>query len=92
MKKLINGKVYDTESAFKLGEIETPLDKDNPAYFKAGLYLTPISRRFFLAGTGGGLTRFGTKLETDEKVIPISSEQAKNIAESFQKYKLNKPR
>jgi hypothetical protein len=59
MKKIIDGKRYDTEKAILIGEATS--DNAYPGdfrYWEANLYRTPKSGRYFLAGNGGAMTRF----------------------------------
>ena len=54
MKKVISGKVYDTETAERIGEVSFGNPSDFHFYDEA-LYRTQ-NGRFFLAGEGGPLT------------------------------------
>lgn len=62
MKKIINGVLYDTDKASLVGEYDNlHYGADSVtdfSYWQAGLYKTPRSGRFFLAGEGGPMTRF----------------------------------
>ena len=49
---------YDTEKAIKVGTYCSPESTSDFTWFEATLYKTPRSRRFFLAGEGGALSRF----------------------------------
>jgi hypothetical protein len=60
MKAIINGLRYDTDKAVCIGVASRgnyPHCGDFSAW-NAGLYRTPRSGRYFLAGEGGGMTRF----------------------------------
>lgn len=71
MKVAILGVRYDTESAELLGDsFHAP--EGYSTYWEAGLYRTPRSGRYFLAGDGGFLTRW----RGEEKIIPLSEKEA----------------
>ena len=84
MKKVINGRRWDTEKANLVCEAQfgSPRDLD---YVKEGLYQTPRSKRFFLAGEGGPMTVFAHAVSEGtlcggEKLIPISADVALSYA------------
>jgi hypothetical protein len=60
MKSIINGLRYDTDKAICIGEASTTYTRlsGDFSWWEAGLYRTPRSGRFFLAGSGGPMTRF----------------------------------
>lgn len=60
MKKIINGTRYDTEKATLIGSATNGLPNNDFSYWWAGLYMTPISKKFFLAGNGGPMSRYGS--------------------------------
>lgn len=83
MKSIIAGVRYDTDKATLIGE--TSNDNAHSVtdfnYWRAGLYKTPRSGRYFLAGEGGARTMFCHQLGQNswsggEKVIPLESEAA----------------
>jgi hypothetical protein len=84
MKKVINGRRWDTDKANLVCEAQfgSPRDLD---YVKEGLYQTPRSKRYFLAGEGGPLSIFahcdGNSCCGGEKIIPIDTEVARWLAE-----------
>jgi hypothetical protein len=57
MKAIINGLRYDSGNAILIGEASHGNHGDF-SYWEAGLYRTPRSGRYFLAGRGGPMTRF----------------------------------
>ena len=57
MKAIINGLRYDTDKATLIGEASHGYASDFQ-HWEAGLYKTPRSGRFFLAGSGGPMTRW----------------------------------
>jgi hypothetical protein len=83
MKKIINGFRYDTEKAIEVGTHKHghyPGSGDF-SHWKATLYKTPRAGMYFLAGEGGGMTRFACHPASGgscggEKLIPMSKEEA----------------
>jgi hypothetical protein len=87
MKKVINGRRWDTEKANLVCEVENGMPRDL-GYVKARLYQTPRSKRYFLAGEGGPMTIFAHAVTEGtlcggEKIIPLTTEQARNYAELY---------
>ena len=66
MRKMINGTRYDTEKAIEVGTYCTPVSTSDFNWFKATLYKTPRSHRFFLAGEWGALSRFAQSYGQDK--------------------------
>ncbi len=58
MKAIINGLRYDTSKAVLIGEASYPGSRTDFGWWEAGLYRTPRSGRYFLAGYGGPMTRW----------------------------------
>lgn len=59
MKKIIQGRVFNTEVSDLIGAANF---KASPqGWWEATLYVTPQSRRFFLAGRGGIMSRWRGK-------------------------------
>lgn len=59
MKAIINGVRYDTDKATLIGETSGGSDfVTDYRYWDAGLYVTPRSGRYFVAGRGGPMSRF----------------------------------
>lgn len=90
MKAIINGKRYDTEKAILVGKAGSDgnISVDDFSYWEAGLYKTPRSGVFFLAGTGGAMTRWATPIGNNGRsggsgVIPLDREEARLWAERF---------
>ncbi len=89
MKAIINGLRYDSTTATCIGGAQGGGSSMRDFhYWSADLYRTPRSGRFFLAGGGGALTRFGSTTSYDqngrvcgEKIIPMSVEDAREWAE-----------
>lgn len=93
MKRIIEGKRYDTDApqTTLLGEADginngAAESVTDFAFWEAGLYRT-AKGAYFLAGRGGPMTRFakrrGNITEGDEKIIPLSKEEAQEWAERY---------
>lgn len=88
MKAIINGLRYDTEKAILIGETDTGGSVTDFGYWSAGLYRTPRSGRYFLAGEGGPMTGFsrysGPNTWTGgSKIIPMTTKGAREWAEQY---------
>jgi hypothetical protein len=85
MKAIINGKRYDTAKAILIGKannIGTQVSsKSDFGYWEAGLYKTPRSGVFFLAGEGGAMSMFSSSCGGGMRgygsgIIPMSNADA----------------
>ncbi len=65
MKAIINGLRYDTAKATLIGEADSDCPRTNLQWWTCGLYRTPRSGRYFLAGRGGPMTRWATSTGTN---------------------------
>lgn len=92
MRKIINGKRFDTEKAIKIGSYDNiGRGADSWSDFKAWeatLYRTPRSGQYFLSGSGGPMTRFSQSAGQNswtggEELIPLTKESALEWAEQF---------
>jgi len=88
MKKIINGRIFDTEKAVLVGEVEASCGHGDFNWWKAGLYQTPVSKRFFISGEGGAMTMFSRTISQNEwsggsKVIPMDNDEALAWAEQY---------
>lgn len=88
MKKIIDGFRYDTDKSVLIGEYDTPgIGQSDFRYWSAGLYKSPRSGRFFLAGEGHAMTRFASHVGGSsgwgERLIPLTPEEALEWAEQF---------
>jgi len=92
MKKIINGTRYDTEKAVLVGYADNcsrGVDSITDfGYWEAGLYKTPRSNRFFLAGHGGPASRFAQSAgqnswQGGEDIMPMNREDALTWAERW---------
>jgi TnpA family transposase len=89
MKAIITGKRYDTEKAVLIGEGGVgSISSGDFSHWKAGLYRTPISRQYFLAGEGGPMTRFRQTFSDGmrgygKKLIPLTRKDAFEWAQGY---------
>lgn len=90
MKKIINGRVYDTETAQRIGFTdawnEYRIDVNSLRYYEEELYRKKTGE-FFLYGEGNGLSRYSRPCQggthgPGEKIIPLSEEEAKEWVEN----------
>ena len=88
MKAIINGLRYDTDKATLIGDDCASCSRSDYSWWSAGLFKTPRSGRFFLAGRGGPMTQFSHPYgqngsQGGEKIIPMSVEEAREWAERY---------
>lgn len=80
MKKVINGKVYNTETAIELASYWNGLSYSDFGCMTEGLYKTKKGR-FFLHGKGGPMSKYaehhGNCCTEGEDIIPLTLEEAK---------------
>jgi hypothetical protein len=88
MKAIINGVRYDTEKATLIGHTSNnnACSRSDFHYWEAGLYVSPRAKRYFLAGSGGPMSRFsrsaGQNSWTGGSAIqPMTREEALEWAE-----------
>lgn len=84
MKKVINGRVYNTDTAKLIGEITFGRYGD-ATYEEEGLYVNKAGA-YFLYGHGGALSKFGKEigigsLSGSSIIKPLTLEEAKAWAE-----------
>ena len=84
MKKVINGSLYDTETAKLLGEDSYSNPRDF-AHWRETLYRTK-SGKYFRHGKGGAMTKYAVSVGQNEwsggeKIIPLTLESAQKWAE-----------
>ena len=58
MRRTIHGRRFDTDTATPIGSYCMDLETNDMSWWSATLYVTPLSKRFFLAGEGGTMTRW----------------------------------
>lgn len=83
MKKIINNKVYDTNTAQKLGEWDNGHYTNEFAYCAETLYRKRTGE-YFLFGEGHAMSKYashsGNNSGWGEKIIPLSYEEAQQWA------------
>lgn len=85
MKKIINGKMYDTDTAKVLGTWSSPHSVTDFAYYTETLHQKRTGE-FFLFGDGGPASRYAAQVErsrwsSGSKIIPLTWEDAQKWAE-----------
>ena len=85
MKKIIKGKVYDTEKAKLRGDYYAPGSYRDFSFFEEHLYQKKTGE-FFLYGSGGPASRYAESCGENnwcgsEKIIPLTYESARQWAE-----------
>lgn len=86
MRRIVNGKVYDTEKAEEIGYYRNGRGRSDFRWIEESLYVTSKGN-FFLAGAGGALTRYAEPrykggslrdggMGEGEGIIPLSKEEA----------------
>ena len=84
MKKIINGRLYDTETAKLIGTWRNGLGSSDFCYCAEDLYQKKTGE-YFLHGSGGALSAYGKLCGTDwcygQNVIPMTEKEVKAWAE-----------
>ncbi len=85
MKKIINGKKYDTETATKLGE-DCHGYRNDINFWSEELYRKKTGE-FFLYGEGGARSQYGVQVSQNswgggENIIPYTEDEAKRWCEN----------
>jgi hypothetical protein len=87
MKSIINGLRYDTANATLIGEAGYAGSRRDFQWWTAGLYRTPRSGRYFVAGRGGPMTMFAHRVANGsaggDKLIPMDASEARDWAEQY---------
>lgn len=86
MKKVINGKMYNTETAKAVGYYDNNLPRNDLGYCEETLYKKKTGE-FFLYGIGGPASKYSKPVidlnwSGSESIIPLSNEEAKKWAET----------
>lgn len=87
MRKIIKGKLYDTETATKVAEHENMSDVRNFHYFCETLYRKRTGE-YFLHGEGGAMSPYGRSCGQNEwcggeSIRPLTYDQARDWTEGF---------
>lgn len=88
MKAIINGLRYDTDKAVLIGEADSGGSVTDFQYWSAGLYRTPRSGKFFLAGEGGPMTQWSRSAGQNSwtggsGIKPMVADDAREWAERY---------
>ena len=85
MKKIINGKMYDTDTAKELGSWSNGYSTNDFNFVNETLYRKRTGE-FFLCGEGGAMTKYSTRTgdswSSGKEIIPLNYEKAQEWAES----------
>lgn len=85
MKKIIDGKLYDTETAKEIGEYSYGAINDF-RYFSETLYKTK-NGNYFMYGEGGALSQYAEVSEFGKcggcAIVPYTEEEAQKWAEDY---------
>jgi hypothetical protein len=90
MKKIVNGKRYDTKTASQIASTWNGCSRSDFRFLVETLYLTE-GGAWFLAGEGGGLTKYAQVLEGGRSrcggndIVPLTPAEAKAWLESNRK-------
>lgn len=87
MKKIINGRRYDTDTATHLASAYSNLEKRDFGYWEEELYRKNTGE-FFIYGWGGPASRYSVSAGNNswsggEKIIPVTLEAAQEWAEKY---------
>jgi hypothetical protein len=85
MKRIIDGKKYDTETAYMVGQWENMCDVSNFHYYSESLYRKRTGE-YFLYGEGGAMSKYAETIgqnewQGGEKIIPLTYDNARKWAE-----------
>lgn len=85
MKRVIDGKAYNTETATEIADYSNDLGSGDFRNISESLYIT-TKGNFFLAGEGGPMTKYsqpcGNMTGGGEGIIPLSKDEALAWAEA----------
>lgn len=86
MKKIINGRLYDTDTAKEIGWYENGYGGGDFRYYCECLYRKRTGE-YFLYGSGGPMSKysesFGNMSSGISEIIPYTEEKAKAWAEEY---------
>ena len=85
MKKIIGGRVYDTDTSMALGKWQNTDDVCNFQHYREALYRKRTGE-FFLHGEGGPMTKYAVAVGDNswrggEKIIPLTVKAAREWVE-----------
>jgi hypothetical protein len=87
MKQIINGKMYNTETAKKLAYYCNIPNIRDFSHYRETLYKKKTGE-YFLHGEGGAMTKYSKTVglnewSSGEKIMPMTIEKAKKWAEKY---------
>lgn len=87
MKRIINGKKYDTDTAKTIGYGESNLSVTDFEYWCETLYQNRTGE-FFLYGEGGPNSKYSVRIDTNtwsggEAIFPLTEAKARDWAEKY---------
>lgn len=87
MKKIINGKLYDTETARSLCWYDNGLSNTDFCYYEEQLFQKKTGE-FFLSGSGGPMSKYREAISMREwtggdSIIPLTIDEAKKWLEQY---------
>lgn len=87
MKKIIDGKIYNTETATLLYTDDNGLGRGDFNFEDETLYKTPRGR-YFVFGEGGAMTQYGRPVDGNARtagrnIIPLSTQEAIKLLEKY---------
>lgn len=85
MRKIIEGKVYDTETAKFLATFESNFAMNDFNWYEENLYIKKTGE-YFIYGKGNGLSPYaksvaGGSQMAGERIVPLTEEEARKWAE-----------
>ena len=85
MKKIINGKKYDTDTATLIASWDNGLGYNDFSFCKENLYRKKTGE-YFIHGEGGALSKYSKSVEMNtrvggESITPLTEEEAKTWVE-----------
>ena len=86
LKKVLHGKVYDTEKAIPIGEFSPDIACESPEFFSETLY-KKRSGELFLFGEGNTETKYAELAKdgwkSGSRIVPLSFSQARDWAAKY---------
>ena len=86
MKKVINGKIYDTDKATHVGEYSNGKGMGDFKRLEESLY-QKLTGEFFLYGSGGAMTKYsvavGNAFSGGSKIVPLTLELGMDWVERY---------
>lgn len=86
MKKIINGRLYNTNTAEEVDSYREPRSYNDFRFFEETLYKKRTGE-FFLAGNGGPLTKYGERVGDmtgyGENIFPLTEDEVKEWLEQY---------